>query len=420
MYTILERMKMKVMYSNLNSFKLFSYYLLLATTLMTLAIVLVFGVHRFSFNLTLTPPKELNALTNILLPQQPSILNERLPVLANLGDTMTDNLIQSDEMQGIMSDEDLMRRASMIPETEKTVAKTVSKIAFLFMIKGSLPLAPLWEEFFKGHKGFYSIYVHSDASAYEYFRELETGVFRGRTIPSKEVEWAKFSMVEAELRLTANALLDISNQRFVLLSESCIPLFNFPTIYSYLMNSTKTYVDSYDLVSHVGRGRYKRGLWPNVTLRQWRKGSQWFEMDRDLANKMISDQGYFNLFKGVCESSWSPCCADEHYLPTWVNIHYGARNSNRSLTWADWSAGGAHPATYRNIHITAELLDRLRSNQTCIYNGMTSNICYLFARKFAPNTLARLLTLAPKVMNFYDSKSEVLDMSVHVFNTTST
>ncbi|XP_074295620.1 glycosyltransferase BC10-like [Silene latifolia] len=396
LYTTLDRLKMKVMYAHLNSLKLFSYYLLLATTLMTLAIVLAFGVHRFSsFNLTLTPPKQLHALT------KPSIIsNGRLPVLAN-NIRSSDYLIQSDEMQGIMSDEELMRRAaSMIPETEKTVPKTVPKIAFLFLIKGSLPLAPLWEEFFKGHQGFYSIYVHSDASAYNYFRELETGVFRGRTIPSKEVEWAKFSMVEAELRLTANALLDISNQRFVLLSESCIPLFNFTAIYSYLMNSTKTYVDAYDLVGHVGRGRYKRGLYPNVTLRQWRKGSQWFEMDRELAVKVISDQSYFNLFKGVCESSWYPCCADEHYLPTWVDIHYRARNSNRSLTWADWSAGGAHPAMYMNVNITAELLEKLRSNQTCVYNGMTSNICYLFARKFAPNTLDKLLTLAPQVLSF--------------------
>jgi len=50
----------------------------------------------------------------------------------------------------------------------------------------------------------------------------------------QEVEWGNVNMMEAERRLLSNALLDISNQRFVLISESCIPLFNFSTIYSYL------------------------------------------------------------------------------------------------------------------------------------------------------------------------------------------
>ena len=113
----------------------------------------------------------------------------------------------------------------------------------------------------------------------------------------QEAEWGKFSLVEAELRLTANALLDPSNQRFVLLSESCIPLFNFSTVYSYLLNSTQTFVEVYDLEGPAGRDRYKRHLWPAITIEQWRKGSQWFEMNRDLATRVVSDRAYFTVFK---------------------------------------------------------------------------------------------------------------------------
>ncbi|KAL2462985.1 Core-2/I-branching beta-1 [Forsythia ovata] len=101
----------------------------------------------------------------------------------------------------------------------------------------------------------------------------------------QEVEWGKFSMIEAERRLLANALLDNSNLRFILLSEACIPLFNFPTIYNYLMNSTKTFVEAYDLRGLVGHGRYNKRMKPQIKLRQWRKGSQWFELDRQLAMK---------------------------------------------------------------------------------------------------------------------------------------
>jgi len=37
------------------------------------------------------------------------------------------------------------------------------------------------------------------------------------------------TMCDAERRLLANALLDISNEWFVLVSESCIPIFDFNT-----------------------------------------------------------------------------------------------------------------------------------------------------------------------------------------------
>nr|DAD48412.1 TPA_asm: hypothetical protein HUJ06_018349 [Nelumbo nucifera] len=50
--------------------------------------------------------------------------------------------------------------------------------------------------------------------------------------------------------------------------------------------------------------------------------------------------------------------------------------------------------------VTVELLERMRSGRTCEYNGKTTNVCSLFARKFYPNTLDRLLRFAPKVMRF--------------------
>ncbi|THG10593.1 hypothetical protein TEA_012340 [Camellia sinensis var. sinensis] len=119
-----------------------------------------------------------------------------------------------------MSDEELLWRASMTPKIRKFPFKRVPKVAFMFLTRGPVLLAPLWELFFNGHEGFYSIYVHSDPSFNQ--SEPENSVFHGRRIPSKKVQWGSVSMVEAERRLLANALLDFSNQRFVLLSESCI------------------------------------------------------------------------------------------------------------------------------------------------------------------------------------------------------
>ena len=212
----------------------------------------------------------------------------------------------------------------------------------------------------------------------------------------QKVGWGKVNMIEAERRLLANALLDFSNQRFVLISESCIPLFNFSTIYSYLINSTESYVMAMDVRSAVGRGRYKKIMAPQITLKQWRKGSQWFEMDRELALEVVSDRTYFPLFQKYCKSS---CYADEHYLPTFVSIKFWQKNSNRSLTWVDWSKGGSHPAKFVRPEVTVEFLNNLR-NLKCKYNGNSTNVCFLFARKFLPSALIRLMRFAPRVMQF--------------------
>ncbi|XP_074363959.1 glycosyltransferase BC10-like [Apium graveolens] len=295
-----------------------------------------------------------------------------------------------------MDDDELFLRALTVPQNQEYADDYTPKVSFMFLIKGPLPLAPLWEKFFEGHEGFYSIYVHSDPSYNESLSEDES-VFRGRRIPSKKVEWGQFNMIEAEKRLLGNALLDASNQRFVLLSESCIPLFNFSTVYSYLINSTQTFVESYDLPGSVGQGRYNPLMQPEITLQQWRKGSQWFQMDRELALEIISDNKYMPLFKKFCEP---PCYSDEHYIPTVTSMKFSVRNTNRTLTWVEWAKVSAHPTRFGKMHVTDELLNGIRSGGNCTYNGKETNVCWLFARKFRPDTLHRLLKMASEIMKF--------------------
>lgn len=205
-------------------------------------------------------------------------------------------------------------------------------------------------------------------------------------------------MIDAEKRLLANALLDISNQRFVLLSESCMPLFNFTTIYKYLINSNLSFLGSFDDPRSAGRGRYNPKMSPSINITDWRKGSQWFEVHRDLALHIVSDTKYYRIFKTHC---LPPCYSDEHYIPTLVNILYPELNSNRSITWVDWSRGGPHPAKFGGHQITDEFLDQIRYRSKCLYNGNTvTSVCDLFARKFLPNALGPLLRISPLLLGF--------------------
>lgn len=89
-----------------------------------------------------------------------------------------------------MSDDQLLRRAST--SGPRIQGFHAPKVAFMFLTRGPLPLAPLWELFFRGHEGLYTIYVHSHPS---YTESLpQTSVFYGRRIPS-QVSFSKLSFL---------------------------------------------------------------------------------------------------------------------------------------------------------------------------------------------------------------------------------
>ncbi|KAI3695097.1 hypothetical protein L1987_78085 [Smallanthus sonchifolius] len=296
-----------------------------------------------------------------------------------------------------MTDEELLWRASLVPENAHYPFDRMPKIAFMFLTRGPLPLLPLWERFFEGQDVMkYSIYVHTHPGF-----ELgvsNSSVFYNRQIPSQAVEWGTVSLVDAERRLLGNALLDFSNERFVLLSESCIPIYNFSTIYNYLVKSIYSFLDIYEDPSRYGQGRYNKHMKTDIRPRDWRKGSQWFEMNRALAIKIIADTKYYTLFKKYCTHE---CYPDEHYMPTFVHMFHEPLNDDRTVTYVDWSIGGPHPASFRFKDITESYIKSLRNNgTTCSYNKGTSRICYLFARKFEPSALKPLLELASRVLEF--------------------
>ncbi|XWS30734.1 hypothetical protein CRYUN_Cryun23aG0014100 [Craigia yunnanensis] len=336
----------------------------------------------------------------LLPPLPPPLSNSSSKLVLSFSTNGTSNstsvsLEEHTSMMHNLSEEELLRRASMVPRIEESPHQHAPKVAFMFLTAGSLPFAPLWEKFFKGHEGLYTIYVHSHHDYNE--TVLETSVFYGRRILSQPVYWGTATMIDAEKRLLANALLDYSNQRFVLLSDSCIPLFNFKKIYDYLINSNLSFLSVFDDPRRAGRGRYNPQMWPVINITDWRKGSQWLELNRDIAIHFVSDKKYYSLFEQYCQP---PCYNDEHYIPTLVNMFYEELNSNRSITWVDWSRGGPHPRKFGWRDITDELLNQIRYGSECIYNGTTTSMCFLFARKFSPSTLKPLLRIAPLLLEF--------------------
>ncbi|MFS8028827.1 putative glycosyl transferase, family 14 [Helianthus anomalus] len=83
-----------------------------------------------------------------------------------------------------MTDEELLWRASMVPKVRDYPFERTEKVAFMFLTRGPVVLSPLWERFFKGNDGLFSIYVHSSDSSAN-VTVPEDSVFYGRRIPSK-------------------------------------------------------------------------------------------------------------------------------------------------------------------------------------------------------------------------------------------
>ena len=196
-------------------------------------------------------------------------------------------------------------------------------------------------------------------------------------------------------------MLDLSNEHFALLSESCIPLFDLPTINAYITGSNTNFVESFD--RKQSRERHRPFFAEhNISLTQWRKGTQWFVMDRMFALEVISDETYygpvFRNNKHVFEYM------DEHYIPTLVTLlGLGNRNSNRSVMYTHWlHPRAAHPKSHNGSEVTEVLIKEMRRgiHGNCNYNGGMAEFCALFARKFKPDALQPLLDLAPKVMGF--------------------
>ncbi|KAK1408678.1 hypothetical protein QVD17_40659 [Tagetes erecta] len=355
--------------------------------LLALFIILCFSISLFSIYM-IRKTEVVTTVTSAIPILQPCIQEQPNNNL-DRWITPPSNLIHT------MSDKELFWRASFVPQVIKYPFARVPKIAFMFLAKGPLPLAPLWERFFKGHTSLYSIYIHSLPSYEPSFPS--TSVFYNRQIPSQIAEWGRMSMCDAERRLLANALLDISNEYFILVSESCIPLYNFTMIYHYMTQSKYSFMGSFDDPGPFGRGRYNPNMLPEVNVSQWRKGPQWFEVNRKLASIIISDVKYYPKFLEFCRP---PCYVDEHYFPTLLAIRAPNLLANRSLTWVDWSRGGAHPATFGANDITELFMNKLHEGRECLYNDEPSLVCYLFARKFAPSTLQQLLVFAPEFLGY--------------------
>lgn len=193
-----------------------------------------------------------------------------------------------------------------------------------------MPFEPVWRRFLQAPPGagagspkhgswlgLFAVYMHPHPN----FTFPPESLFYGREVPDRvAVEWGQHSVVscwrlcmwllarvqpaeacwggpvparpsamqmEAERRLVAAAVHDPRNARFILLSETCVPLYPAPAAYLQLMGEVRSRINacavegsSEDAERRMEHRWQQAMLGANITREQWRKSSQWFSLTR--------------------------------------------------------------------------------------------------------------------------------------------
>ncbi len=179
------------------------------------------------------------------------------------------------------------------------------KIAFMFLIYDEINQEELWKKFFeKADKNKYNIYIHfKNHKKSDYFDRFKLK----QTVDTK---WGDKSLVEAHNLLLKEALKDVNNEHFVLLSNSCVPLKTFDHIYNYLKQDY-SYYGMIDEWNKTERNTYAELFIPSKYIC---KAHQWSILNRKHGQLLVDKEKEY--------IDWFPIVPDEHAHITFLYYNH--------------------------------------------------------------------------------------------------
>jgi hypothetical protein len=247
-----------------------------------------------------------------------------------------------------------------------------SQIAFLFLTRGEVNNIEIWENYFKdADPKKYKLFIHPKDEMY-----LTSSLWKGdnstvlRPIPTA---WGTVSLVRATLYLLHKAIVEPRIKKFMLVSETCLPMTSFNSFYEHAMSDSTssihwTYgrnIDRMKIVNHSMN-------W-NITTSTWAKQSQWMLLDRTHVEHMFSQNNPNSKCTSFLNGFQYCPAADEHFFINYLlNIckcdikHI----TNKPITYVNWNTGSQHPMLFSNLD--EEMINYCRNQKI------------FFARKFLP------------------------------------
>ncbi|GAB4818184.1 hypothetical protein N2152v2_005230 [Parachlorella kessleri] len=220
----------------------------------------------------------------------------------------------------------------------------------------------------------FSIYVHAPPS----WKRYPAGSLFDGTLLRRRVftAWGSHTLMMAERRLLAAAVMDPANAWFVLLSETTLPLYPPQVLWQQLQHETRSRISAC-WGEHVMSQRYSRFMeTPTFRAEHWRKSSQWFMLTRRHAEAVVADETVHLSFLRHCRTGYDrytrayrSCISDEHLIPSLLASLGEDRNTTCDWsggTFIDWSEGGNHPRSFWAPDVSKGLLVGMRGDpQQC-------------------------------------------------------
>lgn len=236
----------------------------------------------------------------------------------------------------------------------------MAKVAFMFLTVNDLNHGELWRVFFEAaHPALYRIVCHPKHPD----RIPGSSILKANIIDKLvRTSWAHNSLVEATILMMRSALEDPLVEKFVLLSESCIPVDTFDNIYRAIvlqeMSSFSYNPEYHKTIDHGARFKNLNNSRLRIPPARFMKAHQWFVLDRRAASVCAAGE-FLHDFDRVFAS-------DEHYF---INIcaHHKIPFLNLRRTFVDFEFERSHPRVFHEV--SESLIMRLRKKG------------YLFMRK---------------------------------------
>eukprot|EP00930_Biecheleria_cincta_P040634 TRINITY_DN27834_c0_g1_i1.p1 TRINITY_DN27834_c0_g1~~TRINITY_DN27834_c0_g1_i1.p1 ORF type:complete len:432 (+),score=62.31 TRINITY_DN27834_c0_g1_i1:111-1406(+) len=158
-----------------------------------------------------------------------------------------------------------------------------SRVVFMFLVMDKLKNEAWWEKWFEqadaaGHMNHYSIVYHRGAACGKDSDIIMDDLLARKGMPAwppTKTGWARSGLVRATLLLLRFALEETENQWFVLLSDTCMPVYCFHDLYNILQGETQSRFRDFGLTIDIAM---QRNIWQNgccTSERCSHKADQW-------------------------------------------------------------------------------------------------------------------------------------------------
>jgi len=216
--------------------------------------------------------------------------------------------------------------------TENIDTKKPNKIAFLFLTYNNIKRPDIWNNFLDINSDKYinkfTLYNHAKEPT------KVSDILKGTQIKEYiDTCWGCFGSVEANILMMKEALKDPLNKKFILMSETCVPVVSFDKLYNEIMKDDKSRINVKFYNNTVDR--YDAIIDPPLKKDEFCKHSgQGLLFNRKHATLLVNSLDKFkNKWKDMV-------CVDEHYFGNILKVldqDFNNNNNSNGCTFDLWN-----------------------------------------------------------------------------------